>query len=241
MSILNTFTIFLTCMCLFPNLAAVVMRLDCTYDFNSITIIKCSSVADYKVEDCKFYIDTKFSNHTVIKNATEIHSTRENGLYQNNCNLQIPLLTLGPGFHDISAIMILGTEDGGKMNMSSSVSINITSAWGYLDCKYYIYNRIAFINCSSVADDKVEDCKFYIETRFSNLTVSENATEILSTPVNGYFQNNCSLQIPLLKLGPGDHLISARMTLGTEDGGKINISGLASIDIKCTYFGNNGL
>ncbi|XP_059168162.1 uncharacterized protein LOC131950135 [Physella acuta] len=232
MPILNTFTIFLICMTLFPNLAAVVTRLDCTYELNRITNIKCSSVAANKVEDCKFYINTKYSNLTAIENATELHSTLVNGSFQNNCSLQISLLKLGPGDHTISAVMTLGTEDGGKKNIKGFVEIKIRPEWIKLDCTYYIYNRIAFINCSSVADYKVEDCKFYIDTRFSNLTVIENATEIHSTPENGYFQNKCNLQIPLLTLGPGFHEISAQMILGTEDERKKNISGFVEIEIK---------
>ncbi|XP_059168149.1 uncharacterized protein LOC131950126 [Physella acuta] len=222
---LNKITAFLTCMCLFINTAAAVMRLDCKYDiYNKIAFINCSSESVYKMEDCEFYIengyfssnDTFLYNLTAIENATEIHSTLVNGSFQNNCSLQIPLLTLGPGDHKISAIMTLGTEDGGKMNISGLVTIEIKSSLDYIYCYSSSEDRkVETVKCCTELMIYNISCDFKLymsgapEYPIGNVSYNNHTTEYDS----GLCKDWCMLTVPMEIIYLELHYYSVNMSL----------------------------
>ncbi|XP_059168139.1 uncharacterized protein LOC131950116 [Physella acuta] len=231
---LSTITIFLTCVCLFINMAAALKALNCTRPtvYNRIASIKCSSEAVDKMKDCKFHINT--TDVAVIVDATDIQSTRVNGLFQNNCSLQIPLLNLGPGQHQISARMTLDTAAGEMVYISPSFEINLNSDLKNVSCNSLSFNdRVETLSCSADMVYLNINCDFNITLQDQRIerqapgSVSY-ASDITTQNNKLVYKDRCMLTVPFENLTAGWHSYSLNMAL---------MNGSDIIDVKNSSFG----
>ncbi|XP_059168141.1 uncharacterized protein LOC131950117 isoform X2 [Physella acuta] len=216
MTSLYTITIFLTCACLFINMAAALKALNCTRPtvFNRIASINCSSEAVDKMKDCKFHINT--SDRAVIVDATDIHSTPVNGLFQNNCSLQIPLLNLGPGQHQILARMTLDTAAGEKVDISPSFEINLNSSLEKVYCDSFFYDdKQEIITCSADMVYLNISCDFNITLEGVEMH-APGTVSYISEPIEynkHVYKDRCMLTVPFENLTAGWHSYSVNMEL----------------------------